>query len=53
MSIGASPAPPVADDGLTGAVEVEVRGRWDALALYELLGLSSRDRAPLAEEASE
>ncbi len=37
MSIGASPAPPVADDGLMGAVEVDVRGRWDALALYELL----------------
>lgn len=36
MSIGASPAS-LADDGLMAAVEVEVRGRWDALALYELL----------------
>ena len=37
MSIGASPASHVADDGVMTAVEVDVRGRWDALGLYELL----------------
>ena len=37
MSIEASLAPHVADDGAMTAVEVDVRGRWDALALYELL----------------
>lgn len=37
MSVGVSPAPPVTDAALTAAVEVDVHGRWDALALYELL----------------
>jgi hypothetical protein len=37
VSIGAPTERPVADDGLTAAVEVDVRGRWDALALYEQL----------------
>lgn len=37
MSIGVSPAPPVAHAGPAAAVEVDVHGRWDALALYELL----------------
>ena len=35
MSIGASPAGAVTEE--TVAVEVDVRGRWDALALSELL----------------
>ena len=37
MSIGASPAPVVADSNIEAAVEVDVRDRWDALALSELL----------------
>jgi hypothetical protein len=37
VSIGTAAAPRVADDGLLAAVEVDVRGRWEALALYELL----------------
>jgi hypothetical protein len=37
MSIGASPAPLVGDQSVVAAVEVDVRGRWDALALSELL----------------
>lgn len=37
MSIEAPAAPHLAADGVTAAVEVDVRGRWDALALYELL----------------
>jgi hypothetical protein len=37
MSIGASPAPVVADNKIEAAVEVRVRDRWDALALSELL----------------
>ena len=37
MSIGASPAPAVGDHSVMAAVEVEVRGRWDALDLSELL----------------
>jgi len=36
MSIGASPASVVADR-IEAAVEVDVRNRWDALALSELL----------------
>lgn len=37
MSIGASPAPASTDHSVTAAVEVDVRGRWDALDLSELL----------------
>ncbi len=37
MSIGASPAPSATAMGAMAAVEVDVQGRWDALALYELL----------------
>jgi len=36
MSIRAMPAPSVTDDVVL-AVEVDVRGRWEALALFELL----------------
>jgi hypothetical protein len=37
MSIGASPAPVLADNNTEAAVQVDVRNRWDALALSELL----------------
>ena len=38
MSIGAAPATPiVAGDSVGTAVEIDVDGRWDALALSELL----------------
>ena len=37
MSIGAAPAPVVADNRVETEVEVNVRNRWDALALSELL----------------
>jgi hypothetical protein len=37
VSIGASPAPSVSATGAMAAVEVDVQGRWDALALYQLL----------------
>ena len=37
VSIGASPAPASTDHSVTAAVEVDVRGRWDALDLSELL----------------
>jgi hypothetical protein len=37
VSTGALSALPADDDSLTAAVEVDVRGRWDALALYEQL----------------
>ena len=37
MSIGASPVPAGADSSVGAAVEVRVRGRWDALALSEQL----------------
>ena len=37
MSTGASPAPASSDHGVTAAVEIDVCGRWDALALSELL----------------
>ena len=37
MSVGASRAPTAADDTVVAALEVDVHGRWDALALSELL----------------
>jgi hypothetical protein len=38
VSIGASPATPVvAEESVGTAVEIDVDGRWDALALSELL----------------
>ena len=37
MSIGASPARVVADNNIEATVEVDVHGRWDALALSESL----------------
>ena len=38
MSIGAAPATPaVAEEAVGTAVEIDVDGRWDALALSELL----------------
>ena len=37
MSIGASPASAAADYSVVATLEVDVRGRWDALALSELL----------------
>lgn len=38
MSIGASPAKPVvAEESVGTALEIDVHGRWDALALSELL----------------
>ena len=37
MSTGASPATATTDYSVVAALEVDVRGRWDALALCELL----------------
>jgi hypothetical protein len=37
MSIGASPTPAATDYSVVATLEVDVRGRWDALALSELL----------------
>ena len=37
MPIGASSAPVVADNNIEAAIEVDVRDRWDALALSESL----------------
>lgn len=37
MSTGPAPAPVVSNHGVASEVKVDVRGRWDALALSELL----------------
>jgi hypothetical protein len=37
VSIGASPTPASTDHSVSAAVEIDVCGRWDALALSELL----------------
>ena len=37
MSTGAAPAPAVTRHSVTSEVKVDVHGRWDALALSELL----------------
>jgi hypothetical protein len=37
VSIGTSRAPTATDDSVVAALEVDVHGRWDALALFQLL----------------